>query len=102
MLCGAESSTITRVKSGRKKFRELLPLLTTKSVSLKVKGELYAACVCSVMLYGSLRWFGHSERRGLQICTVNGHIGCYKPRKTWEHVIMEDLRAKVIVQSRTV
>ena len=64
MLCGAESSTITRVKSGRKKFRELLPLLTTKSVSLKVKGELYAACVRSVMLYGSLRWFGHSERRG--------------------------------------
>ena len=51
---GAESSTVTRVRSGWKKFRELLPLLATKAISLKVKGELYAACVRSVMLYGRL------------------------------------------------
>ena len=37
---GAES----RVRSGWEKFREFLPLLTTKAISLKVKGELYAAC----------------------------------------------------------
>ena len=43
---GAESSTVTRVRSGWKKFRELLPL--------KVKGD--AACICSVMLYGSEIW----------------------------------------------
>ena len=53
---GAESSTVTRVRSGWKKFRELLPLLTTKAISLKVKGELYAACIRSVMLYGSETW----------------------------------------------
>ena len=53
---GAESSTVTRVRSGWKMFRELLPLLTTKTISLKVKGELYAACVRSVMLYGSETW----------------------------------------------
>ena len=52
---GTESSTVTRV-SGWKKFREVLPLLTTKAISLKVKGELYAACVRSVMLYGSETW----------------------------------------------
>ena len=52
---GAESSTVTRV-SGWKKFRALLPLLTTKVISLKVKGELYAACIRSVMLYGSETW----------------------------------------------
>ena len=52
---GAESSTVTRVISGWKKFRELLPLLTTKAISLKVK-ELYAACIRSVMLYGSETW----------------------------------------------
>ena len=49
---GAESSTVTRVRSGWKKFRELLPLLTTKAISLKVKGELYR----SVILYGSETW----------------------------------------------
>ena len=46
---GAESS-------GWKKFRELIPLLPTKSISLKVKGELYASCIRSVMLYGSETW----------------------------------------------
>ena len=45
---GAESSTVTRVRSGWEKFRGLLPVLTTKAISLKVKGELYAACVRSV------------------------------------------------------
>ena len=30
---GADSSTVTRVRSGWKKFRELLPLLTTKAIS---------------------------------------------------------------------
>ena len=49
----AESSTVTRV-SGWKKFRELLPLLTTKANSLK--GELYAACVRSVMFYVRETW----------------------------------------------
>ena len=146
---GAESSTVTKVRSGWKKFRELLPLLTTKVISLKVKGELYAACVRSVMLYGSetwlikveesqrlhrnemsmirwmcgvtmrdrypceelrawvgikpivvmrqrrLRWFGHIERRednSWQNLAVDGHSGRGRPRKTWEHAIMEDLR----------
>ena len=50
---GAESSTVTRVRSGWKEFRVLLSLLTTNAISLKVKGELYAACV---MLYGSETW----------------------------------------------
>ena len=53
---GAESSTVTRARNGWKKFKELLPLLTIKAISLKVKGELYAACVRSVMLYGSETW----------------------------------------------
>ena len=123
---------------------------------LKVKGELYAACVRSVMLYGSetwpikvegsqrlhcneismirwmcgvtmrdrypcaelrawvsikpivdvmrqwrLRWFGHIERREdnswlkkVQNLAVDGHSGRGRPRKTWEHVIMEDLCVK--------
>ena len=53
---GAESSTVTRVRSVWEKFRELLPLLTTKAIFVEVKGELYAAYVCSVMLYCSETW----------------------------------------------
>ena len=53
---GAEASTVARVRSGWKKFRELLPLLTSRIFSHKVKGRLYTACVRSAMLYGSETW----------------------------------------------
>ena len=53
---GAESGTICRLQCGWKKFRELLPLLTTKAVPLKVRGKLYKTCVRPVMLYGSETW----------------------------------------------
>ena len=41
-----------------------------------------------------LRWFGHIERREEQNLAVDGHSGRGRPCKTWEHVIMEDLRVK--------
>ena len=53
---GAEASTVARVRSGWKKFRELLPLLTNRTFSHKVKGRLFSACVRSAMLYGSETW----------------------------------------------
>ena len=53
---GAEACTIARIRSGWKKFRELLPLLTGRVFSHKVKGKLYRACVRSVMLYASETW----------------------------------------------
>ena len=59
---GAESSAICRLQCGWKKFCDLLPLLTTKAVSLKVRGELYKTCVHPVMLYGSETWPKKSRR----------------------------------------
>jgi len=53
---GAGESSVTRVRSGWKKFRELLQLLTLRGLSLQTKGYFYAACVRSVMLYGSETW----------------------------------------------
>ena len=53
---GAVSSSVARVRSGWKSFRELQPLLTKRGLSLRAKGQLYAACVRSVMLYGSETW----------------------------------------------
>ena len=53
---GAEASSVSWVRSGWKKFRELLPLLTSRVFSLKTKGQLYAACVRSAMVYGSETW----------------------------------------------
>ena len=53
---GAEASSVMRVRSGWKKFRELLPLLTSRVFSHRMKGKLYAACVRSGMLCGSKTW----------------------------------------------
>ena len=38
------------------KFNELMPILTMKGTSLKVKGKIYKACVQSVMMNGSETW----------------------------------------------
>ena len=55
ILNGGESSlaSITRVRYGWKKFRELSGILTSKKVALRLKGKVYGACVRSSMIYGS-------------------------------------------------
>jgi len=53
---GSDASSLMRVRCGRKKFREMLPLLTMKGLFLHMKGSLYTACMRSVMLYGSVMW----------------------------------------------
>ena len=35
----------TRIKIGWDKFRQLVPLLTSKDISLIVRGRLYSSCV---------------------------------------------------------
>ncbi len=53
---GAGYSSVARIRSGWKKFRELLPLLTSRVFSHHMKGRIFEACVRSVMLYGSETW----------------------------------------------
>ena len=52
----ARESSVARIRSGWKKFRELLPLLTSRVFSLHMKGRVFEACVRSVVLYGSETW----------------------------------------------
>lgn len=47
---------MTRIRCGWKKFRELLPLLTTKGFSLQSKGSFYQACVRSIFIYAGETW----------------------------------------------
>ena len=50
---GAEASSMTRIRTGWKKIRELLPLFTSKVLSHKMKSNTYRACFRSAMLYDS-------------------------------------------------
>jgi len=52
----ANAAVETRIWTGWNKFRQLVPLLTNKDISLIVTGRLYSSCVQSSMLHGSETW----------------------------------------------
>ena len=50
---GAEASSVTRTRCAWKKFCELLPILSSRTFTLKKKGSFYQSWVRPVLLYGS-------------------------------------------------
>ena len=52
----ADAAMQTRIQIGYNKFRQLVPLLTNKDISLIVRGRLYSSCVQRSMLHGSEPW----------------------------------------------
>ena len=74
---GCEITVTTRVKTAWKKFRELLPVLTSCHLSYKILGHLYSSSVLSAMLHASETWplternLQHNERAMIrQICNI--------------------------------
>ena len=54
---GYEIAITTRVKTTAwKKFRELLPVLTSRHLSYKTRGHVYSSCLRSAMLHASETW----------------------------------------------
>ena len=53
---GCEITVTTRVKTAWKKFRELLPVLTSCHLSYKTCGHVHSSCVRSTMLHASETW----------------------------------------------
>ena len=53
---GADAIVEAIIWIGWNKFRQLVPLLTNKDVSLIMRGRLYSSCVWSSMLHGSETW----------------------------------------------
>ena len=47
----ADAAVEARIRIGWNKFRQLVPLLTNKDVSLIMRGRLYSSCVRSSMLH---------------------------------------------------
>ena len=59
--CGYFDATTARIRSSWKKFRDLLPILTCRGLSLKSRGYAYNACLHSVLLYDSETWAATQE-----------------------------------------
>ena len=53
---GCELSTTTCVKTAWKKFKDLLPVLSSRHLSFKTRGRVYSSCVQSTMLHASETW----------------------------------------------
>ena len=53
---GWELSTTIRVKTAWKKFKDLLPVLSSRHLSFKTRGHLYSSFVRSAMLHASETW----------------------------------------------
>ena len=52
----ADAAVEARIRIGWNKFRQLVPLLANKDVSLIMRGRLYSSYVRSNMLHGSETW----------------------------------------------
>jgi len=52
----ADAAVETRIRIGWNKFRQLVPLLTNRDISLIRRGRLYSSCLQSSMLRGSETW----------------------------------------------
>ena len=51
-----ELSITTCVKTAWKKFKELLPVLSSRHFSFKTRGRVYSSCVWSIMLHAIETW----------------------------------------------
>ena len=58
---GSSLTSISRVRCGWKKFRELSGILTSKVV-LRLKGKVYGAYIQSSMIYESKAWAVNAEQ----------------------------------------
>jgi len=57
----ADAAVETRIRIGWNKFRQLVPLLTNKDISLTVRARLYSSCVRSSTLHRSETWAARKE-----------------------------------------
>ena len=60
---GFELAMTTHVKTAWKKFKELLPVLSSHNLSYKTRGHVYSSCVWNAMLLPSETWHLHDQSR---------------------------------------
>ena len=53
---GCDLSVITRIRSAWGKFRELLPILTSRALSYITRGQIYSTYIRTVLWYASECW----------------------------------------------
>ena len=89
------------------KFRELLPLLTSRAMKSSTKGRMYSEALLEQLKIPSLstllrcnwlRWYGHVQRNDGGIndalyMQIDGENTRGRPKKTWLQSVTQDCRA---------
>ena len=99
---GCEIAVTTRVKTAWKKFRELLPVLTSHHLSYKTHDHVYSSCVWSAILHTSETWpltktnlqrLQHNDRAMIrQICSIKPEdVALVRSRDLLTKLELEDL-----------
>ena len=90
---GCELSTTTHVKTAWKKFKDLLPVLSSRHLSFKTRGRVYSSCVRNAPCQRDLaidkakppasagKWQGN-DQTAFDI-QVDGKRGLGRPKMTW-------------------
>ena len=100
MVCGnIVKRCRNRVRNAWMSFNKLGPILTTRSVSLRLKGKFYRLCMQRVMVYGSETWpmrveelrrLERAERMIRWMCGVTLKDRC-KSEKLMKRLSVEDV-----------
>jgi len=91
----ADAAVEARVRKRWYKFRQLVPLLTNKDVSLQMRGKLYRNCVLGCMLHGSETW---SVKKENELTLLQGEmrmIRCMCGVKVTDRFMCSELRDRL-------
>ena len=92
---GCFDAITSRVKSAWKKFRELLPILTNKSIPVKCRGRVFSSAVRGVMLHASTTWAVTVDDCNRLIRNDNAMIRWICSTRLSERVFMAVLRNRL-------
>ena len=104
MLCsggGCDSAIAARPCVTRGKFRKLLPVLTTRHLSLKVRSKVYVVCVCSVMIYGNETWGPNASDPQWLWCNASSMMHWISGTKNLDETPLASLLQKIGIRDIT-
>ena len=96
---GCADAITNRVRGAWKKFRELLPILTNRAISLHIRGHVFSAAVRSVLLHASETWPMTSEEITRIVRNDNSMVRWICSKKLSDRCSMSDLHTKLKISN---
>ena len=92
---GCELSIIARIRCAWGKFRELLPLLTSRGLSFRTRGRIYDTYIRPVLLYASECWASTSVNLHRLQCNDRAMLRWLSNVRLEDHISSDSLLNKL-------